>query len=178
MGKHRVLNMFVFPGVKVTRMNLKPLLPERALASFNPARFLKEIEQEMLKGIKNNIRQEAFSPEAKRRLARGFQIKQGPSSITVIAKDPAFRPLLEGQRPGQMRWLVKARAPIPIVLDSGELIFRSATPRSMDNGSWYHPGRRPTTVLERAKEEVRKVMKKRAKQLMQQQLRAAMRRGR
>lgn len=169
--------MFPYPNLKVTRMNLRPLLPERAFANFKPDRFLKEVERELLRSIKRNIRQEAFSPAAKKRLTQGFEVKLGKNSLTVIAKDPAFRPLLEGQREGQMRWLVKARAPIPIVLDSGELIFRSATPKSMENGSWVHPGRKPTTVIERAKTEIRSVMKKRAKQLVQQQLRAALRRG-
>lgn len=169
--------MFAFPGLKVTRMNLRPLLPERVLSSFRPEKFLKEVERELLKSIRMKIQQEAFSPAAKRRLTQGFQVRAGKNSVTVIAKDPAFRPLLEGQRRGQMRWLVKAKAPIPIVLDSGELIFRSATPHSMANGSWVHPGREPTTVIERAKEEVREVMRKKAKQLMQRQFREAMRRG-
>ncbi len=166
--------MFAFPDVKVTRMNLRPLLPEKVLSSFNPDKFLREVQRELLKDIKKKIRQEAFSSAAKKRLTKGFQVMIGPSSLTVVARDPAFRPLLEGQRPGQMKWLVKARAPIPIVLDSGELIFRSATARSMANGRWQHPGREPTTVVERAKAEIREVMKKRAKQLMQRQLRDAM----
>jgi len=168
--------MFAYPGLKVSRMNLRPLLPDRTFASFNPQRFLKEVERELLKSIRRKIRQEAFSPAAKKRLSTGFEVKLGKNSLTVVAKDPAFRPLLEGQRQGQMRWLTKARAPIPIVTDSGELIFRSATPKSMDNGSWYHPGRKPTTVIERAKAEIREVMKDRAKQLLQRQLKDAMRR--
>lgn len=166
------------PGLKVARMNLGPLLPARAFANFRPERFLKEVERELLRSIRQKIRQEAFSPAAKKRLTRGFEVRIGPKSLTVVAKDPAFRPLLEGQKSGQMRWLVKARAPIPIVLDSGEMIFRSATPKSMDNGKWIHPGRKPTTVIEKAKAEVRTLMKKRAKELVQQQLRAAMRRAR
>lgn len=168
--------MFPFPNPKVTRMNLRPLLPEKVFRNFKPERFLKEVERELLKSIRKRIRMEAFSPAAKKRLALGFQIKIGKNSLTVVAKDPAFRPLLEGQRSGQMRWLTKARAPIPILLDTGELIFRSATPHSMDNGRWQHPGRKPTTVIEKAKAEVREVMKMRAKQLVREQLRTAMRR--
>ena len=166
--------MFV-PGPKVTRANLKPLLPEKALEGFNPERFLKKLQRQILKNIRTKIQQEAFSPAAKKRLMNGMKTELGPKSVTVIATDPAFRPLLQGQKPGQMRWLMKARAPIPIVLDSGELIFRSATPQSMANGSWYHPGRKPTTVIERAKAEARATVKKEIKKLLRQQLRAAMR---
>lgn len=169
--------MFV-PGPKVTRVNLKPLIPEGTLEDFNPERFLQKLERLTLRNIERNIRQEAFSPAAKKRLIEGMRVERGPKSITVIATDPAFRPLLEGQKPGQMRWLVKAQRPIPIVLDSGELIFRSATPQSMSNGSWYHPGRKPTTVIERAKEAARETVKKEIKGLLKQHLKVAMRKRR
>lgn len=163
------------PGPKALRTNLKPLLPAGALDGFNPEKFLKKLERQLLKRIQANIRQEAFSTPAKNRLMRGFRTQIGPKSVTVIATDPAFRPLLQGQRPGQMRWLLKARAPIPIVLDSGELIFRSATPASMSNGSWYHPGRKPTTVLERAREEARATVRKEIKKLFRQHFRQSLR---
>lgn len=161
-------------GIKLARINMRPLLPERTLASFNPVKFLKEVERELTKRIRDNIRQETFSPAAKRRLNSGFQVRIGENSVTIIAVDPAFRPLLEGRKRRQMSWLVKARAPIPIVTDEGELIFRSATPKSMANGSWVHPGREPTTVIERARAAVREHMKKRAKSLLQQELRRVM----
>lgn len=170
--------MFAYPGLKVSRMNLSSLGPEKLFRTFRPDVFLRKVQAEMIKSIRANIMQEAFSPEAKKRLRRGFEVTLGPRSVTIMAKDPAFRPLIEGQRPGQMTWLVKARGPIPIVLDSGELIFRTATPQSMSNGSWRHPGRKPTTVIERAKEQVRAVMKDHAKQLLRQQLQAAARSNR
>ena len=163
------------PGLKISRVNLKPLLPKQALLNFNPERFLKKLERLMLKSIRLKIQQEAFSPAAKKRLREGIKAELGPKSVTIIATDPAFRPLIEGQKPGQMRWLMKAQRPIPIVLDSGEVIFRWASPRSMANGSWYHPGRKPTTVIERAKAEARAVAKKEVKKLLLQQLRTTMR---
>lgn len=163
------------PGLKMARINMAPLLPDRALARFNPAKFLKEVERELIERIRRNILQEAFSAEAKKRLARGFRVHAGAKSVTVVALDPAFRPLLEGRKRQQMTWLVKARAPIPIVTDTGELIFRTATRHSMAAGKWQHPGSEPTTVIERARAEVREHMKARAKKLMQQQLRQALR---
>lgn len=165
------------PGLNITRINMGPLLPERALARFDPVKFLKEVERRLITEIRANIRQEVFSAAARKRLHSGFRIQIGPNSVTVIATDPAFRPLLQGQRRQQMRWLVKAQAPIPIITDTGELIFRSATPASMADGSWWHPGRESTTVIERARETVREQMKGQAKKLVQQQLRAALRRS-
>jgi len=149
------------PKVKVGRINLKPLIPKGTLESFDTKKVLRSISREIVKKLKENILKEAFSDRAKKALTQAIGIKTGPSSITVIAKHPAFMPLLDGQKAEQMTWLTKARRPIPIITDDGELIFRSATPRSMERGSWYHPGREPTTVMERARKEARAVVKKR-----------------
>ena len=165
--------MFKFPKVEVTRINLRPLVSPQELEKVNPVKVLKSLKREVLKQIRQEILQETFTPEAKKALARGVDVKVGPSSITVIAKHPAFRPLLEGQRRQQMRWLTKAKRPIPIVTDSGEVVFRNATPRSMENGSWYHPGRQPTTVLERAKKKTKQVVRERVGKELRKRLRAA-----
>lgn len=165
--------MFKFPKVEVTRVNLRPLISANDLGKIDPARVLKSLKLSILKRIRNKIFQETFSDRAKKALARGVEVRVGPSSITVVAKHPAFRPLLEGQKRQQMRWLTKAKRPIPIVTDDGTVIFRSATPRSMENGSWYHPGRQPTTVIERAKSESRKIIKERVAKDLRRQIRAA-----
>lgn len=166
------------PIVNVARVNLKPLLPPGELQKLSPENVLKRLKREMLRQIKMNIRQEAFSPQAKRLLLKALKIKVGPNSITVTANHPAFRPLLEGQKPGQMKWLTKAKRPIPIVLDSGEIIFRTATPKSMKDGRWVHPGREPTTVIEKARKAARDALRKRIKKELTRQLRAAAQRSR
>ena len=162
--------------IAVTHVKLKPLLPAGDLR-LNPDRVLRSLQREVLKRIRSKILQEAFSDRAKRALTRGISVKLGPRSITVVAHHPAFFPLLMGQKSGQMKWLQKARRPIPIVLDSGELIFRSATAKSMKDGKWIHPGHSPTTVLERAKAEARKVVKERVSAELRKQLRAAITRS-
>lgn len=58
-----------------------------------------------------------------------------------------------------MTWLTKARAPIPIILDSGQLIFRNATLASMSRGGWWHPGRHPTDYVNKAKKLTRDFMR-------------------
>jgi hypothetical protein len=59
-----------------------------------------------------------------------------------------------------MRWLTRARAPIPIITEEGKLIFRSATIKSMKDGKWVHPGRPPYDFIERAKKEARTQIRK------------------
>jgi hypothetical protein len=159
--------------VSITHIKLKPLL--QGSLTLNPERVLKSLQREVLRSFRGKLLQEAFSDRAKRALSQGIRVKVGAKSVTVIATHPAFFPLLEGQKPGQMTWLTKARRPIPIVTDNGELIFRSATAKSMSNGKWVHPGHDPTTVLEKAKDEAREVIKKRVSAEFRKQLRASLR---
>ena len=114
----------------VMRINRKPLLPLDALERLKPEQVLRSLRREILKALRSRIMEEAFSPAAKRALAKSLKTKIGPRSITVYAKHPAFFPLVKGREKGQMRWLRKTKAPIPIVLDSGEVIFRSASAKS------------------------------------------------
>ena len=159
----------------VARVNLKPLIPLDELERIKPERVLKSVQREILKAIRKNIMQEPFTSRARKALAQGIRTRIGPSSLTVIAIHPAFLPLVQGQKKGQMRWLLKSPTPIPIVLDDGSVIFRSATAKSMKDGKWIHPGREPTTIIERARREARIIVKKRIKKELQRQLRAAMR---
>lgn len=161
-------------GIYVTHVKLKPLLPGGSLRRVNPTKVLRSLQREVLKQIRGKILQETFSERAKRALSQGMKVKLGAKSITVLATHPAFYPLLMGMKSRQMTWLTKARRPIPIVTDSGELIFRSATAKSMKDGKWIHPGHKPSTVIEKARVEARKVIKQRVAQDLRRQLRQAL----
>jgi hypothetical protein len=141
------------------RINVKSLLPKRR--KVEPRRVLREAQKEILRQLRREIQDTAFSTRAKRALSQGMTTRIGNRSLKVIAKHPAFFPLLRGQKSEQMTWLTKAKRPIPIILDDGTLIFRNATPRSMQNGSWIHPGRSPTTVIERARKKTREIIQRR-----------------
>jgi len=152
------------PGIKITHVKYKPLVSQSDMEDvFDAKRVLKRLQREVLKKVRDQLTQTAFSDRAKVALSRGLKIEVGKRSITVTATHPAFIPLVMGKKEQQMRWLTKAQRPIPIVTEDGELIFRSATPKSMDDGKWIHPGHEPTTVLERARKEARKVIKERLK---------------
>jgi hypothetical protein len=174
LGEHTVLEMLVIPYKFVARVNYRPLARDDVLARLDPAKVLKDVQREILKSIRSKIRQGAFSPRAKKALAKGLNTKIGPNSLTVVAIHPAFLPLIMGQRSGQMRWLRKATRPIPIVLDSGEVIFRSATAKSMRDGKWIHPGRPSSRIVDKARVEARKIVLKRIKKELQKQFRAGM----
>lgn len=160
----------------VARVNFKPLASPEDIVKFDPSGVLRDVRREILKGIRRRIRQSAFSPRAKKALAKGLKTKLGPSSLTLIATHPAFIPLIKGQRSGQMRWLRKSPTPIPIVLDSGKVIFRTASAKSMDDGKWMHPGRPSTRIIDIARAEAREIVKKQLKQELRRQFRENLRR--
>ena len=154
-----------------SRVYLKPLLPHGL--DIDPEVALKRSKRDLLRRVKAKLTQTTFSRRAKIALAKAIKIEIKPSSLIVTANHPAYRPLVEGQRKGQMRWLVKARAPIPIITEDGRMIFRSATAKTMADGKWIHPGRPPTDFVTRAKKESREFLKEKFEQEIRKQVRSA-----
>lgn len=159
-----------------TRVYLKPLVPERMFQTGDPEAILKRARRDLMRRLKQELMQTAFSDRAKRSLARSLAIEIKPSSLRVISKHPAFGPLVRGRKQRQMTWLTKARVPIPIIKEDGELIFRWASARSMRDGRWVHPGRDPSTFVDRAKKTSRAFMKDKFEKELRKQGRAAWKR--
>lgn len=136
----------------------KPFLKE---LETSPARAMGQLRNELAYRIRKTLQESNLSDRAKKAFAKSIQIRLGPSSVVIETNHPALTKIIEGQKPGQMKWLLKAKAPIPLFTDAGELIFRTASPRSMENGSWVHPGRAPATFVDLAREEAKKLVKKR-----------------
>lgn len=141
------------------RIYIKPLQPGD-IQHLDLQKIMEAGKRALLRRLRGKLLQQtAFSAAAKKTLAQSIQIKIKPSSLQVVSSHPGFLPLIKGQKKEQMAWLTKARAPIPIVLDSGELIFRNATPASMSRGAWWHPGRTPSSYIDRAKEMTREFLR-------------------
>jgi hypothetical protein len=126
----------------------------------SPDKALQRVKFSVLRRLRDKLVQAPFSERAKRALAKSLQVVVGESSLTLYSKHPAFVQLMRGQKKGQMTWLAKARAPIPIITESGELIFRFATIKSMKDGKWVHPGRPPYNFIEKAKDEAKNQIRK------------------
>jgi hypothetical protein len=153
-------------------MNLKPVTGGDP--RFDPMKVLKQLKAQLHKQIKAKIEGTAFSQRAKLAFSKAMIIKVNHSSLLLMTKHPGFLPMIRGQKSEQMRWLVKAKAPIPIITDEGKLIFRSATPRSMANGSWVHPGRQPTNFIDQAKREARNYIRQNLSAVILKQIRSAL----
>lgn len=160
-----------------TRVYLRPLLPTELQGKVDPEKVLKSLQRDLLRRLRAKLTQTTYSDRAKKALARSMTVNVMQSSLQVVTNHPAFFPLLEGQKKEQMSWLTKARAPIPIVTDTGELIFRSATAKSMANGKWIHPGRKPSDYVSKAKEESRDFIKTKLMAEIRRQLVNSVKRG-
>lgn len=158
----------------VSRMNLKPVMGD---VQADPMKVLRQMKVELHRRIKLKIEESAFSRRAKEAFAKAVQIRVQPKSLLIMTTHPGFLPMIKGQQGGQMRWLVKAKRPIPMFTDEGELIFRSATPKSMADGKWVHPGRQPTDFIDRAKREARQFIREKLTKVLLQQIRAAAAQG-
>lgn len=139
---------------------------ERSLSDLDAKQALSALGTEIIKKVRSEIKQTAFSDAAKKRLSKALTVKLQPRSLQLVVKDPLWRYLVDGRRKGQMVWLKKATRPIPIVTDSGKVIFRTATAKSMSDGRWIHPGRPALNLVDRAKTEARKVIKKKLAKIL------------
>lgn len=153
----------MFAPAFVSRVNYKPIAPEKILAQFDPDKVLQMVRKEVLANIREKIMATSFSSRAKTVLSSGLKVRVGPNSVTLLATHPAFKPMIMGRKPKQMSWLTKATRPIPIVLDGGKVIFRTATAKSMRDGRWLHPGYASTGIVGLVKKEVRKAVAARLK---------------
>ena len=157
------------PTFDITRAQSAPL--RRIVDDLDIQRALDKFGKELLRQVRKGVQQAAFSERAKKRLAKALQIKMFPNSLRLTAKDPLWGYLVNGRKQQQMKWLQKSPTPIPIVTETGELIFRSATAKSMKNGGWLHPGRPALNIAEQAKKEARALVQKRLKKEIVAQLR-------
>ncbi len=135
--------------------------------------MLRQAQAEILSVVRRSITQTTYSSEAKRALSSYLKVELGPTSMTITSSHPAFLPLLSGQRRGPMTWLKKARGPIPIVTERGELIFRTASAMSLAHGGWQHPGRASTGILEAAKKAGREVLREQLTAAIRTQIRSS-----
>jgi hypothetical protein len=156
-----------------TRMYMKPLMPGKTFDQGDPQALLNKARRDLMRRVKQELQQTAFSPAAKKSLAKSIKIEIKPSSLQVTSTHPAFAPLVKGQKREQMRWLMKAERPIPIITEKGELIFRWASPRSMRDGRWIHPGRTPSSFIDRAKATSREFLKEKFRKELSKSVRKA-----
>ena len=131
---------------------------------------LRRLKGQFLRRLRVQIQQTTFSRAAKVALSKAMKVEIKKSSLVMTVHHPAWKPLVEGQRREQMVWLKRAKAPIPIVTESGKVIFRSASAKSMKDGKWIHPGRKPSNLIEKARRDVREWAKQKLPDLLRREI--------
>jgi hypothetical protein len=168
----------------VAQMRIFPLMPRNFSSQSSIDAALRVARRDLMRRLKAKLGQTAFSRRAKEAFAKALKIETKAASLVVTVNHPGFSPLVDGRRRKQMTWLKKARRPIPIITETGELIFRSAHAGSLTwtNGpmtgpnvgkkrGWRHPGRDPEDFVDRAKEDAREFLRGKLTQEFMKELR-------
>jgi hypothetical protein len=132
-----MFSIYVKPILKDVKGNLANALLGRL--KYNLARagkkYISEASKKSFKGKGTSIR-------------KGIFYTIGKKSITFhLTAIGVFHD--SGVRQHKMKYLMKAKRPIPIKLKTGDVIFRWASAKSMKRkGSWTHPGIKPKKFAE------------------------------
>jgi hypothetical protein len=120
------------------------------------ADLLKKIGDTGVQNIKSEIKKRKLIDTGK--MYRSVKYKRIPKGVEFIVKSPA--PYLEkGIRKHQMKYLMDSSKPIPV--DIANSVFRWATPKSMSERKWIHPGfTRGKGFIKRGMERTTEKMKK------------------
>ena len=145
-------------GIKI-KVYGKPLKKKLKPPKFiDKKAFLKEFAKQGKKYIRQEIDRHNWkhSPEG---LKKSIKTKRKPSSVTFYSRHPGALYQNQGVRSHQMKYLLKAKRPIPLETGRG-LIFRWATRTSMARGGWVHPGYTGKKFMQRGLKRARKVLMK------------------
>lgn len=126
--------------------------------------------KEVYRHIRKALRDTAFSPRAQVALSRMLRIKITTDTLRLEATDPRFFYLTSERKRQRMTWLLKAKGPIPIVTDTGKVIFRRATAKSLANGKWVYPGQKATDYLTTAMNSATKTIKDKVREDLRAQI--------
>ena len=141
----------------------KPLLSERIQRDkenleYMKQKALKKLGPIAIEEIKNELDRHSFDrPPTNLKESFSYEIKG--SQLVIKSDHPAATFLEEGVEEHQMDYLTKSPKPIPIMKDNGEVIFRKATPQTMADGKWFHPGINGMNFIEKAIQDARQRVK-------------------
>jgi hypothetical protein len=144
-----------------------PKLADRAMSR----ELLEYAGQVTVEAIQNEIRRASFKGVPVD-LIRSFEYKIENDQLVISSDHPAAAYLDRGVKPYQMSHLTKVRKPIPIITDSGEVVFRSATEASMRSGGWRHPGIEGKDFIQRGVAKAQEEIKKKAVEQTKRQIKA------
>lgn len=150
MSKKRVKGVYGKPLVKD--------LPNEADLDQAKERALERAGKYAVEEIQREITRSSWNRKPTD-LINSFEYEVKNSTMVIKSDHPAAQYLNKGVQPHQMIYLERAKRPIPIVTDSGEVIYRTPSSKTMADGSWQHPGIKGKHFLERGVEKARERVK-------------------
>jgi len=155
------------------RIYLKPLYSKKMREKFEKIldkRLKYNLARAGVKRIKEAQKQ--ANPNGKGvRIRKGVNYTIGRRSVTFyLSQLGGYHNY--GVRRHKMKYLMKAKRPIPIRdKKTGEIVFRWASKKSMrKRGSWTHPGLKPQKFLEKGLSDLKQDFKKRLRQQVRKYL--------
>lgn len=146
----------------------RPEAPLRDTSSLSKS-FLEKAADTALREVKAEIRRTAFK-SVPSDLLSSFESEVRGGQIIIRSSHPAASYLNNGVKAYQMTHLTKARRPIPIVTDNGQVVFRTATQASMRSGAWKHPGFEGKNFIERGAQRALKIISAQALEMTRQRV--------
>lgn len=125
-----------------------------------------------VKAFQDEVRRSSWN-KSPQNLIDSFQYEIVNGKVRVYSDHPAATYLNKGVKPHQMIYMTKAKKPIPIITDTGEVIFRTPSSKSMSDGSWKHPGISGKHFMERGKEKAEQAVKEQLVETYKDMLRKA-----
>lgn len=128
----------------------------------------KEAPRIIKKAITDEIKRASFR-KTPTRLIKSFEVNVDKDRVEVTSDHPASEYLNRGVARYQMRHLTKSSSPIPIIKDTGEVIFRAASSKTMRDGKWYHPGIKGKHFLDKGIKRGKEALKEEAVKAFKQE---------
>lgn len=133
---------------------------------------LKPLMPKIRAAVKKAIFDTNMSPRGRKLLQRKLRVTTGKQYVRISFTDPVVRYLLLGRKKGPMKWLRKAKRPIPIETKQG-VIFRWPTARSFANGRWVHPGKPSYDLSAQLQKHVKPILKDELQKVLAEKFRKA-----
>jgi len=127
-----------------------------SLEKYKPE-VLAEAGKAGLKAVRAEIRLASWKRTPKR-LIRSFSYTVGDNTVSIRTNHPAAHFMDKGVHTHQMSYLMDRT--VPIIADTGEVIFRRCTAKTLADGSWIHPGIRAKNFISRGMRKARLAMQK------------------
>jgi len=149
-------------------------LPDEKEIDAQVKRMMDRLGKVAVKAFQQEVRRSSWN-NTPDNLLNSFSYEVKPDGTLKVSSDhPAALYLNKGVQGGQMKYLQNASRPIPIITESGEVVFRTPSFQTMRDGKWRHPGISGKHFMDRGQERAEKAVKEEVLNLYKEMFRKAL----